>query len=404
MITFKSIHIANWRQFESIDVDFNSQVTMLTGQNSSGKTTLLNILGRHFGWNINFISTPYISKKKKKKIWSDVIRSRDAELEDDTNDSINVGSIEYSNDVSCGLSSPKYVPSQYQLKFQNQQQVVGLHIPSHRPAISYQPITQIPTDPKTIQQHYQEFQQLLFQTYGSANVRNPGVILKQSLVSLALFGYGNEAVSPNQEYRELFETFKEILQKILPTTLGFQRLEIRMPDVVLVTKTGDFSLDAMSGGINDILAMAWQIHLYGADKESCTVIIDEPENHLHPSMQRSILPTFADAFQKYRFIVATHSPFIVSSMPEAMVFGLLYNEDNKVFSIEIGEAELSGTPNTILREILDVSSNLPIWVEERIKTIIASLGELEGEDRANKILDELDKLGLSDQITDIRID
>jgi predicted ATPase len=404
MITFKKIDLANWRQFKSVHIDFDKQVTVLTGQNSSGKTTLLNILGKHFGWDINFISTPYISKKRKKRIWSDVIKIRDSEVDDETNSTINVGSIEYSNDVSCGLTTPTYVKSQYQLQFQNQQGVFGLHIPSHRPAISYQQISQIPTDPKTVQQHYQEFQQLLFQTYGSQNVRNPGIILKQSLVSLALFGEGNKSVIGNKEYEKLFVGFQDILRKILPDSLGFQRLEIRMPDVILITNSGQFSLDAMSGGINNILGMAWQIYMYGADKESCTVIIDEPENHLHPSMQRSVLPSFAKAFPEYKFIVATHSPFIVSSMPEAKVFGLVYNKNNKITSTEIGEADLSGTPNKILREIFDVPSILPIWVEEKIKTVLASLGELEGEEKAKRILDELDKLGLSDQITDIPID
>lgn len=403
MITFENIHLENWRQFESVNIDFDTQVTVITGQNGSGKTTLLNILGRHFGWNINFVSTPFFSKKRKKRFWSDVIRIRDAEKDVDNN-KINVGSIKYSNGVNCEISTPTFVSSQYQLNFKNQQGVIGLHIPSHRPAITYQQISQIPTNPKTVQQHYQEFQQLLFQTYGSANVRNPGVILKQSLVSLALFGYGNEAVFANQEYYELFVTFQEILRKILPEDVGFQRLEIRMPDVVLITKSGEFSLDAMSGGISDLFGIAWQIHMYGADKEICTVIIDEPENHLHPSMQRSILPTFAEAFPNYKFIVATHCPFIVSSMPKAKVYGLLYKQNKKVTSIKIEEADLSGTPNKILREILDVPSNLPIWVEEKIKGVLASLEQIEGKEKAKRILDALDELGLSDEISDIRID
>jgi len=226
------MHLENWRQFESVSIDFDSQVTVVTGQNGSGKTTLLNILGKHFGWNINFVSTPFFSKKHRKRFWSDFVRARDAE-KDAPNSKINVGSIHYNNGVTCQLSTPEFVSSQYQLQFQNQQGVVGLHIPSHRPAITYQQISQIPTDPKTVQQQYQEFQQLLFQTYGSANVRNPGVILKQSLVSLALFGYGNEAVLANPEYHHLFMTFQDILRRILPDDLGFQRLEVRMPDVVL---------------------------------------------------------------------------------------------------------------------------------------------------------------------------
>jgi len=402
--TFKNFQLGNWRQFESVNINLENQVTILTGQNSSGKTTILNILAKHFGWNINLISTPYISKKQKKRIWSDVLRIREEESEDKENDTIAVGSIEYNNDEICSLSTPVFVSQQYQLKFDNQQGVVGLHIPSHRPFISYEPIKQIPTDPKTVQQHYQEFQQLLFQTYGSANVRNPGVILKQSLVSLALFGYGNEAVNPNLEYERLFVEFQAVLREVLPNSLGFRRFEIRMPEVVLITDTGQFSLDAMSGGINDVIGMAWQIHMYGADKESCTVVIDEPENHLHPRMQRLILPSFAKAFPRYKFIIATHSPFVVSSMAEAKVFGLIYNHNNKIASAEIGEADLSGTPNKILREIFDVPSNLPIWVEDRIKNLIESIEGLSGENKTERLFEELDRLGLSDHISDIDIE
>lgn len=403
MTTFARLHLNGWRQFDEVHLNFENQVTVLTGQNGAGKTTVLNILGRHFGWNINFASTPFVSKKESKRLWSDVIRVRESEISDDANDTIKVGNIEYSNNTACDLLTQKFVSSQYNLQFSNQQGVIGLHIPSHRPTISYHQVSEIPTNPKTIQQHYQEFQQLLFNTYGSQNVRNPGIILKQSLVSLALFGYGNQAVVANQEYRELFEGFQNVLRQVLPSNLGFQRLEIRMPDVVLITDSGQFSLDAMSGGINDMLGMAWQIHMYGADKETCTVIIDEPENHLHPSMQRSILPAFAQAFPSYKFIVATHSPFIVSSMPESKVFGLVYGNNKKVVSVELQEADLSGTPNKILREILDVPSNLPIWVEERIRKVLSSLSEYTGEDKAKRIMDELDQLGLADQISDIDV-
>ena len=33
MITFKKLDLANWRQFESVHIDFEKQVTILTGQN-----------------------------------------------------------------------------------------------------------------------------------------------------------------------------------------------------------------------------------------------------------------------------------------------------------------------------------------------------------------------------------
>lgn len=402
MESFKNIKLNGWRQFEHIDIEFDSNVNVLTGPNGCGKTTILNVLARHFGWNINFISTPFFSSSRKEKIWSDIKKAIESDFQQPVG-ATEVGSIEYTNGQTCKLIVPQQQQAQYSLNYQNQLGIAGLNIPSHRPVVSYFQIQNIPTNPKTNQQRHQEFQQLLFQTYGSDHVRNPGVVLKESLVSLALFGYGNEFVQPNAEYKLLFDEFQDILRIMLPKELGFKKLVVRVPDIVLITETGDFPLDAMSGGVSSIFLMAWQIHTFGADKNGCTVIIDEPENHLHPRMQREFLVLLRNAFPKYKFIVSTHSPFIVSSDPSSKVYGLLF-ENKKVVSKHIEQADLAGSPNKILREILDVPSTIPVWVENKIKDVLVSLEQLEGEEKANRILDALDELGLSDHITDIRID
>lgn len=132
-------------------------------------------------------------------------------------------------------------------------------------------------------------------------------------MSLAVFGYGSIAVIENPEYNRMFEDFQEVLRILLPKVIGFIRLEIRVPDIVFVTESGDFSLDAASGGIGAIVGIAWQIFMYGQDKEGFVVTFDEPESHLHPSMQRELLPNLFRAFPKTQFIIATHSPFIVPS-------------------------------------------------------------------------------------------
>jgi len=399
MINFSKVTLNDWRQFEKIDIDFNSQTTVLTGANGCGKTTILNVLSRHFGWNINFSATPFIGKKKKKKIFSDLRRVRDRE--EPNHQAEIVGNIRYSNGGVCQLHVPANSATnpQYHLQYANQQKVIGLHIPSHRPAISFQSIDNLPVNPKTNQQQYQEFQQLLLQTYGSANVRNPGVVLKQSLISLALFGYGNEAVEENEEYKRLFLRFQEILRIVLPKSLGFEKLEIRMPDVVVITKTGDFPLSSMSGGVNSLFGIAWQIHMYGADQNGCTVILDEPENHLHPSMQRSLLPNLEQAFPNYKFIVATHSPFVVTSNPNANVYGLIYSGERKIISEHLGKADLSGSPDKILREILDVPTTLPIWVEKKISEILKKYeGQPDTEDKISNMFNELKESGLNDSL------
>ncbi len=402
MEQFKNLTLKGWRQFEEININFESQTTVLTGANGCGKTTILNVLSHHFGWNISFSATPFIGKKKKKKIFSDLMKIWDSE--EITSTAEQVGEITYVGvgGIKCQLQVPANSSTnpQYALQYANQLQVTGLHIPSHRPAISFHSVDNLPVNPKTNQQQYQEFQQLLLQTYGSANVRNPGVVLKQSLISLALFGYGNEAVQSNEEYKKLFLDFQKVLKIMLPKTLGFEKLEIRMPDVVLITTTGVFPLSSMSGGVNSLFGIAWQILMYGADKEHCTVIIDEPENHLHPSMQRTLLPNLAEAFPNYRFIIATHSPFIVTSNPNANVYGLLYNNSQRIVSQHLTKADLTGTPDRVLRDVLDVPTTLPVWVEDKIQNILNKYeGQPDGKDKAMAMFEELKQAGLNDSLS-----
>jgi predicted ATP-binding protein involved in virulence len=56
------------------------------------------------------------------------------------------------------------------------------------------------------------------------------------------------------------------------------------------------------------------------------VFIDEIDSHLHVSLQRLILPFFTKSFPKIQFIITTHSPFVLMSTPDTVVFDLAKNE------------------------------------------------------------------------------
>lgn len=403
MPLFTGIELHGWRQFGKVSLDFGQQTTVLTGTNGSGKTTILNTLGYHFGWTLNFVSTPFIGKRRAKRLWSDIYVGEETEeddaLEDDLPDGVvSVGHVGYDNGGKCSLLTNRYVSANYQLQYSGVQTVPGLFIPSHRPVATYHAVENIPTNPVTIQQHYQQYQQLLLRAFNAAPRQNPGLVQKQSIIALALFGEGNSSVLQNPLFKGVFEGFQATLRIVLPKELGFQRIEVRMPEVVLCTSKGDFSLDAMSGGINSIFGIVWQIFMFGHSLDGYVVLMDEPENHLHPSMQRILLPNLAKAFPNTRFIVATHSPFIVSSFQDAVVYGLMNNPEGRIESKRLDQTELAGTPNQILREVLDVDSNLPIWVEEQVRTIIAEMENLPVAQRADHILHKLSDMGISDAL------
>ncbi len=52
------------------------------------------------------------------------------------------------------------------------------------------------------------------------------------------------------------------------------------------------------------------------------VLIDEIEAHLHLEMQRTILGMLTAMFPNIQFIVSTHSPFILNSISNAVIYDL----------------------------------------------------------------------------------
>ena len=55
------------------------------------------------------------------------------------------------------------------------------------------------------------------------------------------------------------------------------------------------------------------------------VLIDELETHLHIELQKKILPFLVKFFPNIQFIVTTHSPFVLNSIEDAVIYDLEKN-------------------------------------------------------------------------------
>jgi len=374
---FTRLELHNWRQFATIDVAFHPRLTVLTGANGSGKTTILHLLNRHWGWNLQYVSTPRWDSKGARKYWAGFWSEADLDDHDapyvlQAPSGVNeIGTLEYRIGGSATLRIPENVNEVFAVDIHGQQPVDGVYVPSHRPPYIFQRVDQIPTQLDAKDQIFQTYlNELMARFSASGRTQSPSFRIKSALISLATFGYGNEAVDRNDDAVRMFEGFDRILKTVLPASLGYQRLRVRVPDLMLETASGRFSFDSVSGGIAAIIDLAWQIYMYAQLHESFVVVIDEPEAHLHPALQQRLLPDLLQAFPSCQFIVATHNPFMVTSVDESNVYVLTYNEHNRVESTLLKTINKAASANDILRDVLGVPHTLPIWAFSRLEEIL----------------------------------
>lgn len=153
-----------------------------------------------------------------------------------------------------------------------------------------------------------------------------------------------------------------------------------------VNKT-PFQFNELSSGFSAImyiysdLLMKVELKDIAADKLKGIVLIDEIDAHLHVSLQRRILSFFTHAFPCIQFIVTTHSPFVVQSVDDAIIYDLSKREqleDLSAFSYQaILEGLLGVSVNSIsteeLLDDLDDALNIDAFNFEKVHKLTKQL-------------------------------
>jgi predicted ATP-binding protein involved in virulence len=128
--------------------------------------------------------------------------------------------------------------------------------------------------------------------------------------------------------------------------------------------------------------------LQACEKTIGTVLIDEVDLHLHPSLQAKILNSLQLTFPKLQFIVSTHAPMVMSGIKptnENSVFKLNYSVQG---GYQIESAQTYGLDaSTILDVVLDVIPRSK-EVDDRLNTLFHFI-DTDDFANASKMLNEM---------------
>ena len=242
--------------------------------------------------------------------------------------------------------------------------------------------------------------------YGTSRMWNDSSLLKRKNVDLSRSSGYTECLEPSGSYNTFAQWFRYATESALEydRIIAEKNLKTKNPYRVLLNainkaiitcissmgwtdlkysfaaqnllichpQMGELPLEAMSDGARSVISMAADIAYrmarlnpdMGEDvtlKTSGVILIDEVDMHLHPSWQQTVVNDLIRAFPKVQFIMTTHSPQVLTSVPAESIRILHWDDD--MVDIEEPSFSLGAESSQLLRDIQHVETrpgSLPI--------------------------------------------
>ncbi|MBD2167932.1 AAA family ATPase [Calothrix membranacea FACHB-236] len=449
--------ISNYKSYlDSGLLEFNPDMNIIVGQNNAGKTALLEALTLNFNdiphRSIKTLVNPTLSLKNSKSVIKVFVKIEKAELDLLINTLLTpvviFGSEIHKPEIVVNIFTEWLATSGY-LEFYVSQfsnniinindtdLSLGLYPPKVQSnsyikgEVAYQVINIKPTPDDILRLHSQTstiikdtlaiklFNLLKSRIYrfyaerlniGSCTFGNQD-ILKPDASNLA------EVINGMQGRNiERFHKFNKLVTLIFPhikwVTIEPEinnALTIKVWNIDTQTEREDLAvpLSSCGTGISQVLAI---LYVVLNSKEPQTIMIDEPQSFLHPGAAKKLIEIFKD-FPQHQYIIATHSPTIISAANPSKIIMLQYEDCETKASIinareateqrsliaEIGVslAEVFGADNILWVEGPTEERCFPLILKKPLRgTTILSVkntGDLDGK-RAELIFEIYDKL------------
>lgn len=335
------------RTDKEVDIDVNGKTLILTGGNGCGKTQLLNFIYNKLIDRVVERNNHEIQQLKQNIEFYNLTTKRDGPAHKDYDNYMmqkkdTEKQIEELENPSIKLSEL----DNFILKYKDFQAVL-LQFEAGRKSDIIKPTSVAPIDSlrdrdqKTVSNRYQKTTtSSIFEEFLLTNKTNYAFYRLEesendSQKAARIDNWFNKLEA---DLQNLFED-KELKLVFKLDSLSF---ELHQPN------KEPYTFQALSSGFSSIMAvyadLITKVSLRAIDPEELTgiVMIDEIDAHLHVSLQKKILSFLTSAFPKVQFIVTTHSPFVVSSVKDAVIYDLSKLKQVEDLSMYSYEAVLEG--------------------------------------------------------------
>ncbi len=347
-------HLSDLSIFLKPDVRTN---LLLTGKNGSGKTTVLRALKKYFSavvsGNLQDLETTYPNWLNDAKI-----RLENAKNEGER--------FHAQQDYQYYTKLLKqYSDGSIHVEFNDKDGLTGLFQQGKYILAYYS------ADRKTGIARQRSAEDVILDTSYSLD-SSPGDLLLKYLVHLKT----QQAYARNENDMPVvdmldkwFERFAEALRVLLDNQSIELKYDYKNYNFLIIENgRNEFGFDQLSDGysaaiqiVADLILRMEQNWLKKGELSSYDaegiVMIDELETHLHIGLQKTILPFLTSFFPKIQFIVSTHSPYILNSIENCVIYDLekkIRMEDMSHYSAEgvvEGYFELDLYSETLLRKL-----------------------------------------------------
>lgn len=323
------IEIKKIRHLNNIKIDLDRNEPkhlLLTGKNGSGKTTTLKSIKMYLR-SIEYehgIQTIKIYKKNildlekqiKAEINEDIKISLKNQIENDINNINNIGVYGLNVNFNCAdkILNTLYKQGNFILAYYDSSRVTTVEVPRGVEKIQLKEVYALD--------------------------ENPSKAFVKYLVDLKTqqsFARNENDMDTVKNIESWFDRFQNAMRTILDDSSIILKFDYKNYDFKIIQNNREpYGFNELSEGYSAILSIVSDLILR-IDKNRATtdsnyifdtegiVLIDELETHLHIELQKSILPFLIQFFPNIQFIVTTHSPFVLNSINNAVIYDLEKN-------------------------------------------------------------------------------